>query len=83
MTEYREKAFDRVPRNVFEWAMRKNGMPEVLVGSVVSLYDCAKTTVKVYFELSEEFEVKVGIDQGSVLSPFVSTDMVDVVSEFA
>ena len=26
-----EKAFDRVPRKVLEWAMRKNGIPEVFV----------------------------------------------------
>ena len=26
-----EKAFDRVPRKVFEWAMMENGIPEVLV----------------------------------------------------
>ena len=31
-----EKAFDRVPRKVLEWAMRKNGIPEVLVRSVMS-----------------------------------------------
>ena len=33
-------------------------------------------------ELSEEFEVKVGMYQGSVLSPFLFA-LIDVVSEFA
>ena len=28
------KALDRVPRKVLEWAMRKKGIPEILVGSV-------------------------------------------------
>ena len=65
-----EKAFDRVPRKVLEWATRKKGIPEVLVRSVMSLYDGAKTRVRVDFVLSEEFEVKVGMHQGSVLSPF-------------
>ena len=32
-----EKAFDRVARKVLEWAMRKKGIPEVLVRSVISL----------------------------------------------
>ena len=34
-------------------------------------------------ELSEEFEVKLGMHQGSVLSPFLFAGVVDVVTEFA
>ena len=34
-------------------------------------------------ELSAEFAIKVGIHQGSVLSPFPSAVVVDVVTEFA
>ena len=75
-----EKAFDRVPR---KWAMRKKGIPEVLVRSVMSLYEGAKTRVRVDSELSEEFEVHVGMHQGSVLLPFLFALVVDVVTEFA
>ena len=32
-----EKAFDRVPRRVMEWAMRKKGLREILVKAVMSL----------------------------------------------
>ena len=62
-----EKAYDRVPRKMLEWALRKKGIPEVLVRSVMSLYEGAKTRVRVDSELSEEFEVKVEMLQGSVL----------------
>ena len=51
--------------------MRKKGIPEVLVKSVMSLYEGAKTRVRVDSELSEEFEVKVVMHQRSVLSLFV------------
>ena len=34
-----EKAVISVPRNVLEWAMRKKGIPEVLVISVMCLYE--------------------------------------------
>ena len=78
---YLEKAFDRVSRKVLEWAMRKKGIPEVMVGAVMSLYEGAKTRVRVGLESSEEFEVKVGVHQGSVLSPLVFAIMVDVVTE--
>ena len=67
---YLEKTFDRVPRKVLEWALGKKELPDVLVRSVMSLYEGAKTRVRVYFDLSEEFEIKIGMHQGSVLSPF-------------
>ena len=80
-----EKAFDRVARKVLEWALRKKGIPEVfvVVRSVMSLYEQAKTRVRVYSELSEEFEVKLLMHQGSVLSPFLFAVVVDVVFEFS
>ena len=40
-----EKAFDRVPREVISWAMRKLGVEEWLVLAVVSMYTGAKTVV--------------------------------------
>ena len=58
-----EKAFDRVTRNIFEWALRKKEIPDAFVISVMSLYEGAKTRVRVHSELTEEFEVKVGMHQ--------------------
>ena len=47
----------------------------------MGLYDGAKTIVRV--ESEEEFEVKVGMHQGSVLLLFLFAAVVDVVIEFA
>ena len=58
------------------------GNEEDLVRLVIILYEGAKTRVRVDCELSEEFEVKVVMQQGSVLSPFLSALMVDVVIVF-
>ena len=66
-----DKALDRVPRKVLEWAMRKRGIPEVMVRSVTSLCEGAKTRVGVDCALSEEFEAKIGMHQGSVFSTFI------------
>ena len=63
------RSFDRVQRKVLEWAMRKKVILECLVRSVMSLYEGAQTRVRVDSMLSEEFEVNVGMSQGSVLSP--------------
>ena len=49
----------------------------------MSLYEGAKTRIRVDCVLSEEFGVKVGMHQGSMLSPFLFTVVVDVVTEFA
>ena len=47
-----EMAFDRLPRKVLEWTMRKKGIPEVMIRSLMSPYKGAKTRVRVDCELS-------------------------------
>ena len=42
-----DKAFDGVPRKVLEWTIWKNVIPKLLVRSVMSLHDGAKTRVRV------------------------------------
>ena len=54
-----EKSFDHVPRKVMEWALRKKGLPEMFVIAMMSLYEGAKTKVRVGTELSEEVCVKI------------------------
>ena len=66
-----EKAFDRNPREVVRWAMRKLGVDEWLIRTVMALYTEACTVVRTDAGLSESFEVKVGLHQGSVLSPLL------------
>ena len=43
-----EKAFDRVPRKVVEWAMRKLGIEEWLVRAVMAIYKHARTRIRSY-----------------------------------
>ena len=50
-----DKAIVRVARKVLDWPMRKNGIPEVLDRSVMSLYEGAARRVRVDSQLSEEF----------------------------
>ena len=76
-----EKAFDRVPRKVTEWALREKNLPEVLVKAVMSLYKGSNTKVRVGSGLSEEFGVRVGVHQGSVISPLIFAIVVDAVTE--
>ena len=64
-----EKAFDRVPRKVIWWALRKLDVDEWIVHLVQGMYSKRRSRVVHVDEgYSEEFEVKVGVHQGSVLS---------------
>ena len=64
-----ERVFDRVPREVVEWSLRQEGVPKWLGRAVMATYEGARTAVRVGTGLSQDFEVKVGVHQGSVLSP--------------
>ena len=64
-----EKEFDRVPREVVRWALRKQGMDEWHIRTVMALYTEDCTVVRTDAGLSKSFKVKVGLHQGSVLSP--------------
>ena len=66
-----KKAFDRVPREVISWAMRKLGAEEWLVSAVMSMYTGAKTVDRTVYGNSKGFEVKLGMHQSSGLSPLL------------
>ena len=54
---------------------------EYLVNAVMSLYKGCKTAVSVDGELSSLFSVKVGVHQGSALSPLLFIMVMDVLTE--
>jgi hypothetical protein len=74
-----EKAFDRVPREVTRWGMRKSSVDEWLVSAVMAIYEGAKTVVRTDDGDSESFAVKVGLHQGSVLSLLLFIVVMDVI----
>ena len=76
-----EKAFDRVPMEVIRFALMWKGVPEYLVNGVMSLYKGCKTAVSVDRKLLSSFSVKVGVHQGSALSPLLFIMVMDVLTE--
>ena len=75
-----EKAFDRVPRVILWWAMRTLGIEEWIVRVTQAMYKHASSAVRVNNTYSEEFEVKVGVHQGSVLSPLLFITVMEALS---
>jgi len=76
-----EKAYDRVPREVTKWAMRKAGVEEWIVSIVMAMYEKVWSVVKLEHRDSDAFEIKVGLHQGSVLSPLLFIIVMDVASK--
>ena len=75
-----EKAFDRVPRTVVRWALRKVGVEEWLINTIMCMYDNCKSAVSVNGTVGEPFDVKVGVHQGSVLSPLLFIIVMEALS---
>jgi len=78
-----EKAFDRVPTEVIRWAMRNLGVEEWLVSAVTSMCTGAKTVVRTVCHVygnSSTFEVKVGMHEGSALSPLLFVVVMEAIS---
>ena len=75
-----KKAFDRVPRKVLWWALRKVGIPEWIVHVIQVMYQNARSQVKVNNFLSDVFDMQAGVHQGSVLSPLLSIIVLEALS---
>ncbi|KAK3518528.1 hypothetical protein QTP70_001495 [Hemibagrus guttatus] len=76
-----EKAYDRVPRDELWYCMRKSGVAEKFVRVVQDMYDRSRTVVRCAVGQTEEFNVEVGLHQGSALSPFLFAIVMDQLSE--
>ncbi|XP_063533678.1 uncharacterized protein LOC134743977 [Cydia strobilella] len=72
-----EKAFDRVPRKLVWQALRTQQVPEYYIELIQDMYNNVSTRVRSLAGVSKAFEVKVGVHQGSVLSPLLFNLVMD------
>ena len=75
-----EKAYDRVPRDIIWWAIRKKNVGEEYIKVIQDMYYGCTTSVRTLIVSTESFEVKVGPHQGSALSPLLFITVMDVIS---
>ena len=75
-----EKAFGTVPREMVMATLQWMGVPEAEVRMVEGTYEKTTARVVVGEGASEEFEVKIGLRQGSVLSPLLFIAVLDLIN---
>ena len=75
-----EKAYDRVPREVVYWCLRRRGVPERIVRMVQATYTNSSTVVRTAEGPTDAFDIQVGLHQGSALSPFLFIVVLDTVT---
>ena len=76
-----EKAYDRVPRQEVWRSLREKGIPEKYVRIIMETYRNVTTKVRSTVGTTNSFQVKVGLHQGSALSPFLFNIVIDVLTE--
>ena len=69
-----------MPREVLRWAIRQLGWRSGGVGSAMSMFEDASTVVRTPFGDSECFQVRVGVHQGSILSPLLFVIVMEAVT---
>ena len=75
---YLEKVYDRVTRLEVWRCLREQGVPEKYVRFVKDTYEVARTQVKTSIGLTGKNTDRVGLHQGSSLSPYLFDMLPDV-----
>ena len=68
-----EKAYDSIPRDIAWDSLKARGMSQCYIEAIRDMYDRVSTNIHTPVGLTECFPVKVGLHQGSALSPFIFT----------
>ena len=64
-----EKAYDKIPRNVMWWSLDKYKVPSKYVTLIKDTYNNVVTSVRTNDGNTDYFPIKIGLHQGSALSP--------------
>ena len=72
-----EKAFDSVDRKILWKLLRHYGVPDKIISLTRCMYEDMSCKIAHAGQLSESLEVKTGVRQGCLLSPFLFLLLID------
>jgi Reverse transcriptase (RNA-dependent DNA polymerase) len=75
-----EKAYDKIPRNIMWWALKRKLVPTKYV-TLIKEYTNAVTCVRACDGESDTFPIKIGLHQGSALSLYIFTLVMDEITK--
>jgi Reverse transcriptase (RNA-dependent DNA polymerase) len=76
-----EKAYDKIPRNIMWWALKRKLVPTKYVILIKDMYTNIVTCVRACDGESDIFSIKIGLHQESALSSYIFTLVMDEITK--
>ena len=76
-----EKAYDRVPRELIWYSLRRRCVPEAYINIIRDMYAGCRTSVMTSAGKTKAIDIEVGLHKGSALSPLLFVIIIDVITE--